>query len=217
MKLLYPTLSLSFLVAAGLLVLAACSSSVGIPSPTPQPSPTLSAPSPTQGPAPEPARSPSPSPTRTSPPMPTSSPEEQPPSPIETPAPTPAPTQPQPSPPAPAVTDAVAPVRSTDCDAYADFATDVEDPSLGYVQLEYPKLTVELIDRSAGNITRWEWDFDGDGVTDLDYSRPPTAPLRWGYPIVNATYDVTLRVTDGQGCTDTLTKESYIRVSGCPE
>jgi PKD repeat protein len=115
------------------------------------------------------------------------------------------------------VPDAVAPVRSTDCDAYADFAADLEDPTLGYVQLEYPELTVELIDRSAGNITRWEWDFDGDGVTDLDYSRPPTAPLRWGYPIVNATYDVTLRVTDGQGCTDTLTRESYIRVSGCPE
>jgi PKD repeat protein len=115
------------------------------------------------------------------------------------------------------VPDAVAPVRSTDCDAYADFAADVEDPSVGYVQLEYPELTVELIDRSAGNITRWEWDFDGDGVTDLDYSRPPDAPLKGGWPRVNTTYDVTLRVTDGQGCTDTLTKESYIRVSGCPE
>lgn len=55
-----------------------------------------------------------------------------------------------------------------------------------------------------GTIVRYEWDFDGDGFID---AQGPTPQYVYQSPKDHA---VTLRVTDAQGATDTLTRELLV-------
>jgi len=71
-------------------------------------------------------------------------------------------------------------------------------------------LTVNFSDESAsflGDITTWEWDFDGDGVID-SYEQNPSHT----YTEVGA-YTVGLRVSDGT-VTTSLVKPNHITVNG---
>lgn len=67
-------------------------------------------------------------------------------------------------------------------------------------------LPVQFTDQSVGNVTGWEWDFDGDGLTD-SLDRNPS----YTYEAAGI-YDVTLRVTGPDG-TGTETKTGYITAS----
>ena len=69
-----------------------------------------------------------------------------------------------------------------------------------------PALTVTFTDNSAGtnNIVAWDWDF-GDGTTGAG------TPVTHVYTTPGL-YDVTLIVTDDQGCQDTLVRPEYIEV-----
>lgn len=68
---------------------------------------------------------------------------------------------------------------------------------------------VQFSDMSKGEITRWEWDFNGDGEIDSTEQNPAYTYRK------NGDYSVTLTVA-GPYCEDTLTKEKYIQVTGCP-
>ena len=83
-----------------------------------------------------------------------------------------------------------------------------------HTEVEYPDLEVEFIDLSTGEITRWEWDFTGNMRVNLDYDER-TDSVTYEYPSRNRSYTVTLTVF-GPGGTDTMTRENYIRVIGCP-
>ena len=63
-----------------------------------------------------------------------------------------------------------------------------------------------------GEIVRYEWDFDGDGVVD---AQVPAMGVE--YPPVDAEYNVTLTVTDDQGLKDTAVVEVKIDVTTPPE
>ncbi|MEM6265418.1 MAG: PKD domain-containing protein, partial [Bacteroidota bacterium] len=69
-------------------------------------------------------------------------------------------------------------------------------------------LDAAFIDQSQGGagIVNWFWDF-GDGTTGNVQNPVHTYPYQG-----DTTYDVTLVVTDGNGCVDTLTRENYIRL-----
>ena len=67
---------------------------------------------------------------------------------------------------------------------------------------------VQFQDKSTGDITAWEWDLDGDGITDT-YAQNPSY-----FYDTNGYYSVTLTIT-GPACEDTLTKPDYIDVTGC--
>lgn len=67
---------------------------------------------------------------------------------------------------------------------------------------------VQFTDQSTGNITNWEWDFDGNGSTDSTEQKP-----QHNYD-KNGSYSVTLKVR-GPGCEDKRTREGYIQVSKC--
>jgi len=79
--------------------------------------------------------------------------------------------------------------------------------------LVWPELTAHFTDESRREITKWEWDFNGDGIVDSTYFQQTNPD--YTYPSVNTTYSVTLTVT-GPGGTDTLTRSDYITVTGCP-
>ena len=65
----------------------------------------------------------------------------------------------------------------------------------------------DFIDTTTGvTYTQWEWDFDGNGTFDASGERASHT-----YPAVGA-YDITLRVTDDLGNTNTQTKINYIVV-----
>lgn len=81
-------------------------------------------------------------------------------------------------------------------------------------EVEYPDLEVEFTDLSTGEITRWEWDFTGNGRTDLTYEEKAFS-VSYTYPKINRRYTVTLTVT-GPGGNDTMTRQEYISVVGCP-
>lgn len=66
-------------------------------------------------------------------------------------------------------------------------------------------LTVSFKDLSTGEITKWAWDFNGDGVIDSKKQNPRHVFL------VPGSYTVTLTVT-GTGGSDTEIKEKYITV-----
>jgi len=72
---------------------------------------------------------------------------------------------------------------------------------------------VTFTDLSTGEITKWEWDFNEDGIIENTYY-VPTNPT-YSYLKINRTYTVSLTVT-GPGGVDTMTKENYISVTGCP-
>ena len=67
---------------------------------------------------------------------------------------------------------------------------------------------VSFTDLSTGEITRWEWDFDGDGVVDSTAQNPKE------YYRTDGTFTVSLTVS-GPGGEDTLTKKDYISITGC--
>lgn len=69
---------------------------------------------------------------------------------------------------------------------------------------------IQFIDRSEGEITSWEWDFDFDGVSTIDSTeRNPTHTYT-----VDGVYSVSLTIRT-PNCRDTLTRYKYITVTGC--
>lgn len=72
-------------------------------------------------------------------------------------------------------------------------------------------LTVQFTDQSTGEITHWEWDFDGDGV--YDWSSGTAGSMTHVYGAAG-TYTAVLRVTDNEGAVDTDTR--VISVSQAP-
>jgi PKD repeat protein len=79
-------------------------------------------------------------------------------------------------------------------------------PTEGEVPLSTRFDFVDL-DPGATTYTNWEWDFDGDGTFD-----GTGQSVNHTYPAIGV-YDVTLRVTDDSGATDTRTKTAYIVVT----
>ncbi|RKY11476.1 MAG: hypothetical protein DRP82_07465, partial [Planctomycetota bacterium] len=69
-----------------------------------------------------------------------------------------------------------------------------------------PPLTVNFTDRSAGNPTTWQWDFDNDGTPDSTDQNPTYTYSNPGW------YTVKLTVSDGAN-SDTCVKEMYILVA----
>ena len=67
---------------------------------------------------------------------------------------------------------------------------------------------IQFTDLSEGEITSWAWDFNNDGIIDSTEQNPTHT---YGG---NGIYTVTLTVT-GPNCELSVTKEHYIRVSGC--
>jgi PKD repeat protein len=76
-------------------------------------------------------------------------------------------------------------------------------PNTGYIPIE-----VQFTDLSEGDIDTWEWDFNGDGITDSTLQNPTYTYRRDGL------YSVTLTIA-GPYCEDTLTKTNYIQITGC--
>ena len=67
---------------------------------------------------------------------------------------------------------------------------------------------VSFTDLSIGQITKWEWDLDGDGVIDSTAQNPKH------YYREDGDFTVTLTIS-GPDCEDTLTKQDYISIAGC--
>ncbi|MFA5054710.1 MAG: PKD domain-containing protein [Dehalococcoidia bacterium] len=67
---------------------------------------------------------------------------------------------------------------------------------------------VQFTDLSTGDVTGWAWDLNGDGAVDSTTQNPAYTYSRDGL------YTVTLTVTSAN-CSDTITKQDYISVSGC--
>lgn len=80
----------------------------------------------------------------------------------------------------------------------ADFTA---DPKIGKAPL-----TVQFTDRSAGNITSWSWELDGDGLEDTTIQNPVYEYSKPG------NYTVSLTVESESG-SDTETKTDYIQVT----
>lgn len=72
-----------------------------------------------------------------------------------------------------------------------------------------PGLEVQFTDLSAGTITSYEWDFDGDSIIDSTAQNPTCT---YGFP---GTFTVTLTVACAGG-SDTETKVDYISVTPTP-
>jgi len=73
----------------------------------------------------------------------------------------------------------------------------------------HPPLDVQFTDKSTGNISSWEWDFNGDGVVD---STLQNANYTYENP---GNYTVSLTVIGPKG-NDTELKKDYIQVTRCP-
>jgi PKD repeat protein len=72
-----------------------------------------------------------------------------------------------------------------------------------------PPLDVQFTDKSTGNISVWEWDFNGDGAID---SLMQNANYTYETP---GNYTVSLTVIGPEG-NDTEVKKDYIEISRCP-
>ena len=68
--------------------------------------------------------------------------------------------------------------------------------------------TIQFVDKSTGNVTAWDWDFNNDGSIDSTVQNPSHVYSK------NGNYTVTLTVTTPE-CKDTLTKWDYISIAGC--
>ena len=77
-------------------------------------------------------------------------------------------------------------------------------PTIGYALLE-----VQFSDKSTGNISSWEWDFNNDGVVDSTIQNPEYAYENPG----NYTVSLTVRGPNGN---NTAVKADYIEVTRCP-
>lgn len=83
----------------------------------------------------------------------------------------------------------------------ANFVTDVTE-GVG-------RTSVKFTDLSTGEINRWEWDFNGDETIDSTEQNP-------SYRYVNnGNFTVTLSIFGPYGH-DTIVKENYIHITGCP-
>jgi PKD repeat protein len=69
--------------------------------------------------------------------------------------------------------------------------------------------TIHFVDKSTGNVTAWAWDFDSNGSIDSTQQNPTHTYTR------NGNYTVTLTITTPE-CKDTITKQDYINIAGCP-
>jgi PKD repeat protein len=103
-------------------------------------------------------------------------------------------------------------IQVTRCPYFADFTIETL-PSNCQVQgngtsCEGPT-TIHFIDKSTGNVTAWAWDFDNNGTIDSTQQNPTHTYAR------NGNYTVTLTITTAE-CKDTITKQDYINVAGCP-
>jgi len=72
----------------------------------------------------------------------------------------------------------------------------------------HPPLDVQFTDKSTGNISSWEWDFNGDGVIDSVVQNPMYTYEGTG----NYTVSLTVRGPKGN---DTEVKKDYIEVTPC--
>lgn len=70
-------------------------------------------------------------------------------------------------------------------------------------------IPVTFSDNSSGNVIGWAWDFDGDGTVDSTEQAPVYTYTR------NGIYSVTLTVRTATS-QNTLTRQDYITVTGCP-
>ena len=73
----------------------------------------------------------------------------------------------------------------------------------------HPPLDVQFTDKSTGNISSWEWDFNNDGVVDSILQNPEYVYESTG----NYTVSLTVRGPKGN---DTEVKKDYIEVTRCP-
>ena len=73
----------------------------------------------------------------------------------------------------------------------------------------HPPMDVQFTDKSTGNISSWEWDFNGDGIID---SIMQNANYTYETP-GNYTVSLTVRGPEGN---DTEAKKDYIKVTRCP-
>jgi PKD repeat protein len=73
----------------------------------------------------------------------------------------------------------------------------------------HPPLDVQFTDKSTGNISSWEWDFNGNGVIDSMMQNPQYTYENPG----NYTVSLTVRGPKGN---DTEVKKDYIEVTRCP-
>ena len=69
---------------------------------------------------------------------------------------------------------------------------------------------VNFTDESSGNPTSWTWSFPGGFPSGANLQNPEN--IRYDYP---GTYNVSLKISDGSN-TDSITKYSYITVTGYP-
>jgi len=69
-------------------------------------------------------------------------------------------------------------------------------------------IEIKFTDLSTGKVTSWAWDFDNDGIIDSTERNPTHSYTR------NGDYAVTLTII-GPDCKLSITKDSYIHVSGC--
>lgn len=74
------------------------------------------------------------------------------------------------------------------------------------IHSECPPLTTSFHDESLGVIAKWNWNF-GDGQASA-YASPASTYIRPGE------FDVTLTVTDANGCQDTITQPKLVFVGG---
>ena len=72
-----------------------------------------------------------------------------------------------------------------------------------------PPLDVQFTEKTTGNISAWEWDFNGDGAID---SLVQNGNYTYETP-GNYTVSLTVRGPDGN---DTEVKNDYIKVTPCP-
>jgi parallel beta-helix repeat protein len=84
------------------------------------------------------------------------------------------------------------------CGPHAEFTSDVSSGTV--------PLNVSFMDKSASNITAWQWDFDNDGNVDSTEQNPVHTFVLAGK------YTVSLTVTNEEG-TDKEIKESFIVVT----
>ena len=75
----------------------------------------------------------------------------------------------------------------------ADFQLNPNETSILYT-------TIEMIDKSSSNVVSWDWDF-GD---NLGYSNARSP--KYTYPEAVAQYQISLKVRDGNGCSDSTYK-----------
>ena len=68
-------------------------------------------------------------------------------------------------------------------------------------------ITISAINSNPVNISKYEWSFDGSPFINL-------GPVVTNFFTTNGAHNITLAITDNNGCTDTLLKNGVVNVSG---